>query len=230
MKEFLEFIIKHLIDKPNEMQINEIDGERTVVYELRVGQGDMGKVIGKHGKTAKPSHAAGGGLRQGRQARGVRDSRVSANPPQMVMIGEIVRAHGLAGMVKVRATTDDPGRFALLKQVHLQHGEKRLGEFVIEAIQIAPAAVLVKFRGVNDRDSAEQLRGAGLMITREECLPTGPDQFYQFDIIGLPVYTAAGEAVGEIVDIETTRPTMWVIRRESRKIDPGDQARHSKWI
>jgi predicted RNA-binding protein YlqC (UPF0109 family) len=53
MKEFLEFIIKHLVDKPHEVQINEIDGERTVVYELRVGQGDMGKVIGKHGKTAK---------------------------------------------------------------------------------------------------------------------------------------------------------------------------------
>jgi predicted RNA-binding protein YlqC (UPF0109 family) len=53
MKEFLEFIIKHLVDKPNEVQVKEVDGERTVVYELRVGQGDMGKVIGKHGKTAK---------------------------------------------------------------------------------------------------------------------------------------------------------------------------------
>lgn len=53
MKEFLEFIIKHLVDKPNEVQVNEVDGERTVVYELRVGQGDMGKVIGKHGKTAR---------------------------------------------------------------------------------------------------------------------------------------------------------------------------------
>jgi predicted RNA-binding protein YlqC (UPF0109 family) len=53
MKEFLEFMIKHLVDKPHEVQVNEIDGERTVVYELRVGQGDMGKVIGKHGKTAK---------------------------------------------------------------------------------------------------------------------------------------------------------------------------------
>ena len=53
MKEFLEFMVKHLVDKPNEVMVNEIDGERTVVYELRVGQGDMGKVIGKHGKTAK---------------------------------------------------------------------------------------------------------------------------------------------------------------------------------
>ncbi len=53
MKEFLEIMVKHLVDKPDEVTVNEIDGERTVVYELRVGQGDMGKVIGKHGKTAK---------------------------------------------------------------------------------------------------------------------------------------------------------------------------------
>jgi len=53
MKEFLEIMVKHLVDKPHEVVVNEIDGERTVVYELRVGQGDMGKVIGKHGKTAK---------------------------------------------------------------------------------------------------------------------------------------------------------------------------------
>jgi len=52
MKEFIEFIIKHLVDKPDEVQVNEIVGERTVVYELRVGEGDMGKVIGRRGQTA----------------------------------------------------------------------------------------------------------------------------------------------------------------------------------
>jgi predicted RNA-binding protein YlqC (UPF0109 family) len=53
MKEFIEFIVKHLVDKPDEVQVNEIDGERTVVYELRVGEGDMGKVIGRRGQTAR---------------------------------------------------------------------------------------------------------------------------------------------------------------------------------
>lgn len=53
MKEFIEFIVKHLVDNPDEVQINEVDGERTVVFELRVGQGDMGKVIGRRGQTAK---------------------------------------------------------------------------------------------------------------------------------------------------------------------------------
>lgn len=53
MKEFVEFIAKHLVDKPDEVQVTEIDGERTVVYELRVGNGDLGKVIGKRGQTAR---------------------------------------------------------------------------------------------------------------------------------------------------------------------------------
>lgn len=53
MKEFIEFIVKHLVDKPDEVHVNEVDGERTVVYELRVGEGDMGKVIGRRGQTAR---------------------------------------------------------------------------------------------------------------------------------------------------------------------------------
>lgn len=53
MKEFIEYLIKHLVDKPNEIQIKETAGERTVVFELHVGDGDMGKVIGRHGQTAQ---------------------------------------------------------------------------------------------------------------------------------------------------------------------------------
>ena len=53
MKEFIEYIVKHLVDKPDEVQVNEIHGEGTVVCELRVGEGDLGKVIGKHGQTVR---------------------------------------------------------------------------------------------------------------------------------------------------------------------------------
>jgi len=53
MKEFVEFIIKNLVDKPGEVQVKEIAGERIVVFELRVGKGEMGKVIGRGGQTAR---------------------------------------------------------------------------------------------------------------------------------------------------------------------------------
>ena len=53
MKEFLEFLIKHLVDKPDEVRVTELKGEGVTVYELHVGKDDMGKVIGKRGKHAQ---------------------------------------------------------------------------------------------------------------------------------------------------------------------------------
>ena len=53
MKEFIEFIAKHLVDHPESVEVTEVEGERTTVYELRVGEGDLGKVIGRKGQTAK---------------------------------------------------------------------------------------------------------------------------------------------------------------------------------
>lgn len=53
MREFVEFIAKQLVDKPDEVKVNEVVGERVTIYELGVGDGDLGKVIGKHGQTAK---------------------------------------------------------------------------------------------------------------------------------------------------------------------------------
>jgi len=53
MKELLEYVVKALVDNPDDVQIQEIAGERTVIYELRVGEGDLGKVIGKEGRMAK---------------------------------------------------------------------------------------------------------------------------------------------------------------------------------
>ncbi|MEN8255994.1 MAG: KH domain-containing protein [Verrucomicrobiota bacterium] len=51
MKALLETIAKSLVDVPNEVQITEIDGEKTIIFELRCNAKDIGKIIGKSGKT-----------------------------------------------------------------------------------------------------------------------------------------------------------------------------------
>lgn len=51
MKELIEFIAKSLVDHPDEVKLTEIDGERTIVFELRCNKDDIGKVIGRNGKT-----------------------------------------------------------------------------------------------------------------------------------------------------------------------------------
>ncbi|MEE8335944.1 MAG: KH domain-containing protein [Candidatus Neomarinimicrobiota bacterium] len=50
MKEFIETIVKQLVDKPDEVVINAVETEQRIIYELSVGEGDFGKVIGKHGR------------------------------------------------------------------------------------------------------------------------------------------------------------------------------------
>ncbi len=53
MKELIEVIAKSLVDNPNEVHVNEIQGEQSIILELKVAPVDMGKVIGKQGRIAK---------------------------------------------------------------------------------------------------------------------------------------------------------------------------------
>ena len=53
MKELIRFIAQALVDNPEQVQVNEIEGEQTSVIELKVAKEDLGKVIGKQGRTAR---------------------------------------------------------------------------------------------------------------------------------------------------------------------------------
>ena len=52
-KELIEYIAKALVDNPDQVKVSEIEGEKTSVIELNVSKDDLGKVIGKQGKTAR---------------------------------------------------------------------------------------------------------------------------------------------------------------------------------
>jgi len=52
-KEFLLYIIKALVDEPDEVEINVVEGEKSTIFELKVASSDIGKVIGKNGRIAK---------------------------------------------------------------------------------------------------------------------------------------------------------------------------------
>jgi predicted RNA-binding protein YlqC (UPF0109 family) len=53
MKELVSLIAKALVDKPEQVEVSEIEGEQTSVIELKVAKEDLGKVIGKQGRTAR---------------------------------------------------------------------------------------------------------------------------------------------------------------------------------
>lgn len=53
MRDLIEYIAKGLVDYPDEVKVTEVVGEKTMVIELRVARDDLGKVIGKQGRTAR---------------------------------------------------------------------------------------------------------------------------------------------------------------------------------
>jgi len=53
MKELIKFIAEALVDKPDHVEVTEVEGERTSVLELKVAKEDLGKIIGKQGRTAR---------------------------------------------------------------------------------------------------------------------------------------------------------------------------------
>jgi predicted RNA-binding protein YlqC (UPF0109 family) len=53
MKELIEYIAKALVDKPEEVSVTELEGQQASVIELKVAKEDLGKVIGKQGRTAR---------------------------------------------------------------------------------------------------------------------------------------------------------------------------------
>ena len=53
MKDLIEFMAKALVDNPDQVEVQEIEGEQSSVIELRVAREDLGKVIGKQGRTAR---------------------------------------------------------------------------------------------------------------------------------------------------------------------------------
>jgi len=62
---------KALVDNPDKVSLKEIAGEKTLIYELRVGEGDLGKIIGKEGRTAKAMRSiiTAAAMKQGKRAQ-----------------------------------------------------------------------------------------------------------------------------------------------------------------
>lgn len=69
MKELVETVCKSLVDNPEDVKVTQIDGEQTTILELRVHQSDLGKVIGKQGRTARAIRTilAAAGMKQKRR-------------------------------------------------------------------------------------------------------------------------------------------------------------------
>ncbi|HKA79508.1 MAG TPA: ribosome maturation factor RimM [Xanthobacteraceae bacterium] len=117
---------------------------------------------------------------------------------ERICVAQIGGAHGIRGEVKLKSFTADP--MAVTDYGPLE-SEDGAAHFTIEAVRPAKGHLVVRFRGVDDRNAAERLTNTKLFVPRERLPPADDDEFYHADLIGLSAVTADGSAVGTVVAI-----------------------------
>lgn len=136
----------------------------------------------------------------------------------LIAVGEIVKAQGIKGEVKVIPLTDNPARFGKLRRVFLQNGNS-LQELQLETYRLFKQFILLKFEGVDDMNAANALGRGLLLIPRVERLKLPPGRYYHDEIEGLKVYQTTGEYLGEIERIlETGSNDVYVVKGDSGEI------------
>lgn len=116
---------------------------------------------------------------------------------ERVLLATIGAPHGVRGEVRVKSFTADPLALGDYHRLLAEDGRS----FEIERLRSAKSMLVVKFRGVDDRDAAERLNGIALYADRAELPPPEEDEFYHTDLIGLTATDAAGEALGTVTAV-----------------------------
>lgn len=117
------------------------------------------------------------------------------NPIQMAVIGA---AHGIKGELRVKTFTGDPLALGDYGPLYARDGRA----FEIVDIRSANTVVVVRFKGVNDRNAAEALNGTELFIDRSALPEADEDEFYHADLVGLAVRDDTGAAIGKVTAVQ----------------------------
>jgi 16S rRNA processing protein RimM len=132
-----------------------------------------------------------------------------------LIVGRVLKAHGIRGEVIVASESDNPQRFARGAVLATPDGST----LVVRTIQPHSGALLVAFEGVDDRAAAEQLRGIVLSIDPAERRALGSDEYWPDDLIGLQVRDPEGSPLGEIVDVIIGAQDRLVVKTLSGTVD-----------
>lgn len=120
-----------------------------------------------------------------------------------MVIGQVVKPHGVNGEVRVRMITDLPERFNWLETVYV--GESQLEPVAVESVRFHKSFVLLKLAGHDTREAAVSLRSQYLLVPESEAVPLEEGEYYLYQLVGLAVYTDEGEHLGELVEVLETK-------------------------
>lgn len=119
-----------------------------------------------------------------------------------LMIGRVIKPHGIKGEVAIEPTTDEPEiRFALGEVLAGRQGNKET-QLTIKAVRAHQNRLLITFKEIPDRTAAESLRGMRFFAAPLEREEEDEEGFYDHELIGLKVVDIHGDEVGEVADVQ----------------------------
>lgn len=140
---------------------------------------------------------------------------MSANTPQYLLLGEILRPHGIRGEVKMRVLTDYPERIAELDAVFVGNGvdDQSPKTYTAEHLRMHQGYALLKFESIRDRNAAESLRGLFVMVRTADAVPLDDDEIYLFQLIGMNVYLEDETLLGTLEEVlETGANDVYIVQ------------------
>ena len=131
-------------------------------------------------------------------------------------IGQIVNTQGLTGEVRVYPYVDDINRFDDLESFYLNKNFNE--EFEVERVRYKGNMVIMKIKGIDSVELAEKLKTKNLYISRENSVDLDEDEFFIADLIGLEVFTVAGDKVGVLKDVlQYSANDVYVVKGDNDK-------------
>lgn len=132
--------------------------------------------------------------------------KATESEPRFLLIGEILRPHGLTGELRMRVLTSYPERLPDLEKVYIGEDPEssKVTEYPIEHVRMHQQYALLKLKTVNDRDQADRLRELFVMVALDDAVPLDEGEIYLYQLIGLNVQTQEGRSLGKITDILET--------------------------
>lgn len=126
----------------------------------------------------------------------VSDGAGAAEP--MVCVAAVAAAHGVRGALKLKSFTEVPQSCTEYGPVHDEQGRKL---FELRLVAIAKGVVIAKADGIEDRDTAEALRGLRLYVPRSRLPAAEEEEFYHADLIGMDAVDPDGRSIGRVAAV-----------------------------
>ncbi len=122
-------------------------------------------------------------------------------PEELVELAAVVRGHALAGELVVKVFNPESDLLASLREVQLRGPNGEITRYQVRSSRGAKEGVLLGLQGVDDRDSADALRGHVICVERSQLPALEQGEYYLVDLPGLAVHNTAGEKIGHVDDV-----------------------------